>query len=832
MAKEIVIKVKVDGQEIDVAKKSTMELNQQIGELRRKLEEVPIGSKEFKKIQGDIDNLEGAFKKAKQSQQGFIQNLSELPGIAGLAGQSIKGIKGAMDLLAENPLIAIFTLLATVILKVVDKMKQLEGVMDPLEKIGNALNGVFDVLANIILPPVAAALEIVASAAGKVANFFGTLFGAANKVGDSMNYVSETMDNLSDSAAEFELNQAKANRALQEAREIAGDATKSIGVRVNALKEAEKIERDIAEKARGRELAKAHAQAVELANSLNYSDRQIAAIKKYDAAQLESFLKEISLKKGLNREKSNELYKSLAAIEESAAAEAKIGKKTQSQITSLENEEKQKRVEAAKQAAQQKKDYEDRLAAFMNDIRLLGIKDEQEKARISLDIEKEKTIKEINALEMKEARKKELRLAAEKDYAAKSVALLEKQQLENTKLMDAFNQKVKDIEIAAIEDETQRNIASREEKYKRDKEALEKDTQFLKKSKEEQNQILINLEKASAVDIQKIKDDAAKKNAELVYKQIEFERQSRLMLLQVRLQQIDISNKSEIQKINERRAIMDAQAKIDFDKELENLKKLEDAKEVTHEDYLKRKAALEEQYNTKIAANTYNTELAITEQRKKNNAAIMQLADSIGALGVAMGQETAAGKALIRVQQALALATTSLAIAQAFLGLGKDLAKGFPFNLIAVASTLALIATAISQFKALTTPLTAGADTGGTGSGGTAPAQPNLGRNYGDGGMIDGPRHAQGGTLINAEGGEAVMTRGSVTMFGPLLSALNQAGGGRSFAPNAIVSSFDNPQLNNPAQNQSPVIMKTYVVSNELTTEAEKQAKLKNLSTL
>lgn len=832
MAKEIVIKVKVDGQEIDIAKKSTMELNQQIGELRRKLEEVPIGSKEFKKIQGDIDNLEGAFKKAKQSQQGFIQNLSELPGIAGLAGQSIKGIKGAMDLLAENPLIAIFTLLATVILKVVDKMKQLEGVMDPLEKIGNALNGVFDVLANIILPPVAAALEIVASAAGKVANFFGTLFGAANKVGDSMNYVSETMDNLSDSAAEFELNQAKANRALQEAREIAGDATKSIGERVKALKDAEKIERDIAEKARARELAKAHAQAVELANSLNYSDRQIAAIKKYDAAQLESFLKEISLKKGLNREKSNALYQSLAAIEESAAAEAKIGKKTQSQITSLENEERQKRVEAAKQAAAQKKDFEDRLAAFMNDIRLLGIKDEQEKARMSLDIEKEKTIKEINALEMKESRKKELRLAAEKDYAAKSVALLEKQQLENTKLMDAFNQKVKDIEIAAIEDETQRNIASREEKYKRDKEALEKDTQFLKKSKEEQNQILINLEKASAVDIQKIKDDAAKKNAELIYKQIEFERQSRLMLLQVRLQQIDISNKSEIQKIQERRAIMDAQAQIDFDKELENLKKLEDAKEVTHEDYLKRKAALEEQYNTKIAANTYNTELAITEQRKKNNAAIMQLADSIGALGVAMGQETAAGKALIRVQQALALATTSLAIAQAFLGLGKDLAKGFPFNLIAVASTLALIATAISQFKALTTPLSAGADTGGTGSGGAAPAQPNLGRNYGDGGMIDGPRHAQGGTLINAEGGEAVMTRGSVTMFGPLLSALNQAGGGRSFAPNAMVASFDNPQLNNPAQTQSPVIMKTYVVSNELTTEAEKQAKLKNLSTL
>jgi hypothetical protein len=832
MAKEIVIKVKIDGQEIDIAKKSTMELNQQIGELRRKLEEVPIGSKDFKKIQGDIDNLEGAFKKAKQSQQGFIDNLAELPGIAGLAGQSIQGIKGAMDLLASNPLVAVFALLATVILKVVDKMKQLEGVMDPLQKIGNALNAVFEVLANTILPPVAAALELVATAATKVANFFGTLFGAANNVGDSMNYVSETMDRLDDSAARFALSQAEANRQLQDAREIAADSTKTIGERLKALKDAEKAERQIAAASRQRELDRARAQAVDLATTLGYTQSKIDAIKRYDGAQLKSFALEIDGLKGLNREKSNALFQSLGVIEDVSAREAKIGKKTQAQITAIENEERQKRVEAAKQAAQQKKDFEDRLATFMNDIRLLGIKDEQEKARVSLEIEKEKTIKEINALEMKEARKKQLRLAAEQDFAAKSEALLKKQQEENVKLMEAFNQKVKDIEIAAIEDETERNIKAREEKLARDKEAIEKDTQFLKKSKEEQNQILLNLEKASAVDIQKIKDDAAKKNAELVYRQIEFERQSRLMLLQVRLQQIDISNKAEVQKIKERRALLDEQAKIDFDKELENLKKLYDAKEVNDKDYLDRKAALEEQYNTKIAANTLNTELAIIEQRKKNNQAIMQLADSIGALGVAMGQETAAGKALIRVQQGLALATTSLAIAQAFMGLGKDLARGFPANLIAVASTLALIATAISQFKALTTPLTKGADAAAGGGGGAAPASPNLGRNYADGGLIGGKRHAEGGTLIEAEQGEAIMTRGSVTMFGPLLSALNQMGGGTSFAPNAMVSSYDNPQLNNPAQTQSPVIMKTYVVSNELTTEAEKQAKLKNLSTL
>jgi hypothetical protein len=88
------------------------------------------------------------------------------------------------------------------------------------------------------------------------------------------------------------------------------------------------------------------------------------------------------------------------------------------------------------------------------------------------------------------------------------------------------------------------------------------------------------------------------------------------------------------------------------------------------------------------------------------------------------------------------------------------------------------------------------------------------------------------GVAINAEGGEAVMTRGAVTMFGPLLSMLNQAGGGTSFTKGAMgQANFDNPKSSS-SNVQQPQIIKTYVVSNELTTEAQKQAKLKNLSTL
>jgi hypothetical protein len=100
------------------------------------------------------------------------------------------------------------------------------------------------------------------------------------------------------------------------------------------------------------------------------------------------------------------------------------------------------------------------------------------------------------------------------------------------------------------------------------------------------------------------------------------------------------------------------------------------------------------------------------------------------------------------------------------------------------------------------------------------------------GGMIRGKRHAEGGALIEAEGGEAIMTRGAVNLFGPMLSMMNQAGGGKTFNSNLVTTRQDNPIVSNPSQEQAPLIVKTYVVSQELTTEQQKQGRLKNLSVL
>ena len=61
---------------------------------------------------------------------------------------------------------------------------------------------------------------------------------------------------------------------------------------------------------------------------------------------------------------------------------------------------------------------------------------------------------------------------------------------------------------------------------------------------------------------------------------------------------------------------------------------------------------------------------------------------------------------------------------------------------------------------------------------------------------------------------------------------MNQAGGGTSFAKSTLTTTYDNPTITNSGSEQAPIIVKSYVVSNELTTQQQKQARLKDLSTL
>jgi len=199
------------------------------------------------------------------------------------------------------------------------------------------------------------------------------------------------------------------------------------------------------------------------------------------------------------------------------------------------------------------------------------------------------------------------------------------------------------------------------------------------------------------------------------------------------------------------------------------------------------------------------------------------------------GKKAAIAGIAIEKIATIASIVTNTAIANAKSVAAFPLTLGMPWVAIntvsaglSIAATIAAGISAISQINGTNFEA---AGSGGAG-GATSPGN-QLGRNYEKGGIINGKRHAEGGTMIEAEKGEAIMTRGAVTAFSPLLSMMNQMGGGTSFTQGAVgQAGFDNPKVATPSQEQTPMIVKTYVVSTDMTSEQNKQARLKNLSTL
>ena len=201
------------------------------------------------------------------------------------------------------------------------------------------------------------------------------------------------------------------------------------------------------------------------------------------------------------------------------------------------------------------------------------------------------------------------------------------------------------------------------------------------------------------------------------------------------------------------------------------------------------------------------------DEKRFKNAQIMAVA------GIAIEKAAAIGQIWTNnaIANAKAIAAFPLTFGQPWVTINTVSAA------LSTAATIAAAAQAISGINSQNfTP-----DKSSSGSGNP------YGRNYEQGGVIGGERHYNGGTMIEAEKGEAIMTRGAVTMFAPMLSMMNQLGGGTSFVPNLMTTSPDAPKSGYPSDQQTEqAIIKTYVVEGDLTSAQQRQARLKDLSTL
>ena len=328
-------------------------------------------------------------------------------------------------------------------------------------------------------------------------------------------------------------------------------------------------------------------------------------------------------------------------------------------------------------------------------------------------------------------------------------------------------------------------------------------------------------DKQAAID-----KDAADKAKEALKKQEEEKRAILFAGLQNEITTLDEKNKQydndfalDIERLEEKKIKLAEQRQIELQAaEGDAVKKLEIQKRYADEE-------------KKVQQEITDTQKA---QQEARTALLLQYADTIGQFGQVLQQLAGKNKALAKagliVEQAAAVAKIIVNTQVA----ASKIAATSPLGFLDPRAILTYVQGGLSVTTAIAATVKGIRDidkpSESTSSG--ISAAPSMGKNYAKGGLIGGRRHAQGGTLIEAEAGEAIMTRGAVSMFGPLLSAMNQMGGGTSFNKNAMVTLPDNPKSQNVSQEQSPLIMKTYVVENELTSMQQRQARLKDLSTL
>ena len=169
------------------------------------------------------------------------------------------------------------------------------------------------------------------------------------------------------------------------------------------------------------------------------------------------------------------------------------------------------------------------------------------------------------------------------------------------------------------------------------------------------------------------------------------------------------------------------------------------------------------------------------------------------------------------------------AVANAKAAAAMPLTGGMPFvaiNTVAaglsIASAIAAGAKAISQINS--------AESGGGGGGAASPAAPTPSK-FGNGGLANGPLHANGGISTpvgEMEGGEYIVNRASTASFLPLLETINSMGRGMGIDQGNLSSGVENQMM---AMSQAPIV-KTYVVASDMTNQQEANKRISDIARL
>ena len=419
-----------------------------------------------KEIQGVTDTASNAGSKGSQGIGKLTDSFSSLSPAAKKATEGAGMLTNALNVLKAHPIIAVFAGLVGIVVALFQRFKNMEAVSDSLGKAWGTLSGIFDKFVNGILTPLIDGFtKLVDLFTNGLVDILDTLGISSKKTAERFGEITEALDDLQDAEKDAALAMAESNRKLQEAREIAGDANVPIKERIAALKEAGRIEKEELDKVVKMNQLKAQLTMESIAMELGARQGLIDMIKSGSLEQLKAARAELASLKNVDKEKLYAIDQMIIAAEDAGAKSAKVGKKTQSAITSLEKEEEGKREAIRKEAADKRKaakekelaeekKYQQLKSEFTNKQRLADLKNEFDRDAEKVRQDFKKKEEEINLLKISNAKKKELIDLHNKELIAQlneiNAKRLEKINEHNAKVAeDLAKRQAKELEDAA-----------------------------------------------------------------------------------------------------------------------------------------------------------------------------------------------------------------------------------------------------------------------------------------------------------------------------------------------------------------------------------------------
>ncbi len=682
----------------------------------------------------NVENYENAINSAIGVNKGFVGLIAQMSDTAKSTGQSfgkvlvngIKSVGNAFKALLANPIVLVLASIVAVISAVTkaikdneDQTRKLQKVFAPLQAILGVVKGLFSALAEVLV---------------NVMEWIGKVTGGIAKFMEKIPFVGGFIKQVNDVAREA----AK----IEEDKQKLQDAT-----RQNTIDQA-RTEKEVAEL------------------RAKYADKENG-----NAKERLKFMEEAIAKEEEQAKKNLELKQE----------ELRLARLTADERT----ESKEELIRLEKELLNEEKNYNDKMHALAND-RKAAVKEVTDEEKKAIDERKKKQEEYIRTVENGQKRIRDLTLELMADGQDKEIALRKKQYEEELKNIEGTEKQKSEIRTL-LEEKYNRDISAIQEKYSA--EALDKEVQ----RKTEELNIMLELARGNA-----------DKELEVRLQQLEMEREAAIR----EAEETGVSVELVEQQFAQRKSDLEAEAEearktaqaerfqeyIDglseqyaqelemyADNEAEKSRiKIEQAQAevdalLTMDEETKAQLfANEEAYNQAVEAATakrIQTEKAAAEETKKARLAAVQsaqdqmdkmnqVAGSITDLFNMIGGDNEQMQAFLK---ATALFQIGVDMAKAIAGaVAGAMDVGFPACIPALAAALAAVTAGIIQAKQ------------------TLSKQKEVDApKFATGGLVNGPGNGTSDSVpAMLSNGESVINARSTAMFAPLLSSLNQAGGG------------------------------------------------------